>query len=474
MITLALLMATATGARANDIKLPLLGDSTSGVVSHKQEYDVGRAWLQIFRSRVSTLDDPLLQSYLEELLVNLAAHSELVNPRLALVTINNPTMNAFAVPGGIIGVHTGLFLFAENEGQLASVLAHELAHLSQRHFARGVANQRANSITSMAGLLAGVILAATVGGDAGMAAMTASQAAAMDNTLRFSRQNEQEADRLGIETLHRADMDPAAVADMFDRMLAATRYTGQRPPEFLLTHPLTEQRVADARSRLGKYPKKYREDNIEYHLMRARALIAIDGDVQRSFKRFQSELDGHSVSRVAARYGLALTLSALNRHDEARSALAPLLAEDPQRLAYQLAAVTIDRTEGKYQAALDRIASISPRYTDNYPLQREFAETLLQAKRYGESERALEKLSRQRPADPDVWYQLAETSGLAGNISGVHIARAEYFILTGIYDKARQQLTYAQKLVQRDFKQSAIVSQRLRDLENMEAKAKGL
>lgn len=471
LIALVLLIALQP-ASANDIKLPLLGDSTSGIVSHQQEYALGRAWLQMFRSRVPTLDDPLLKTYLEQLTLRLATYSELVDRRLELVTINNPTMNAFAVPGGVVGVHTGLFLYAENEHQLASVLAHELAHLSQRHFARNVANQRANSVTSMAGLLAGVILAATVGGDAGMAAMSISQAATMDQALRFSRQNEQEADRLGIETLYRADMDPAAVAAMFDRMLAATRYTGHRPPEFLLSHPLTEQRVADARNRLGKYPRKFFADNTEYHLMRARALMAIDANPQRSLKRFQSELDGHSNSKAGARYGLVLALTTMGRLAEAKMALAPLLAEAANHLTYQLAAIDIDRAAGDYETALQRLDKLSPHFNGNYPLLMARAETLLQAKRYGESEQVLEKLARQRPTDPHIWYQLAETSGLAGDISGVHMARAEYFILTGIYDKARKQLGFAQKLVERDFKMSAVIGQRLRDLDAMEASAR--
>jgi len=459
---------------SGEIKLPLLGDTTSGVVSLQQEHELGRAWLQMFRSRVATLNDAQLKDYLEQLVKRLASHSELNDRRLELITINNPTINAFAVPGGVIGVHTGLFMYAENEGQLASVLSHEIAHLSQRHFARQVANQKANSFTSMAGLLAGLVLAATVGGDAGLAAMTASQAAAVDNTLRFSRQNEQEADRHGLETLYRAGMDPASAAGMFDRMLAATRYTGHRPPEFLLTHPLTEKRVSDMRSRLGKYPKKHYPENVAYFLMRARALMAIDNNPQRSLKRFKSELEGHSQSPEGARYGLALAQSAAGLHDAARTTLQPLLDKDPQRLTYQLAAVTIDREAERFTPALARLNALAANYPDSYPLQSELAETLLRANRYGESEKVLEALARQRPTDPDIWYQLAETSGLAGDIPGVHTARAEYFILTGVYDKARQQLGYARKLVAQDFRRSAIIQQRLRDLDKMESNARKL
>ena len=467
-------LTTSQQSRANDIKLPMLGDTTSGIVSLQQEHELGRAWLKMFRSRVATLNDPLMQDYIENLIYRLASHSELMDRRLELIVINNPTMNAFAVPGGVVGVHTGLFLYAENEAQLSSVLAHELAHLSQRHFARNLANRKASSYTTMAGMLVGLILAATVGGDAGMAAMTMTQASAIDSGLRFSRQYEQEADRLGIDTLYRADMDPNAVPAMFERMLAATRYIGRRPPEFLLTHPLSEKRVADARGRTSKLPPRYYPDNLDYHLIRARALIAIDGNAQRSINRFKNELQGHSLSTEAATYGLALAQSAARQHKKARKNLQTLLDKSPQRFIYQFAAIELDSASENFDDAFAAIDKLSSDYPGSYPLQTELAETLLQSRQYAKSEQVLEKLAQQRPNDPNVWFELAETSGLAGDIPGVHIARAEYYILTGVFGKAREQLRYARKLVRQDFKLTAVIDQRLVDLNIMEAKMKKL
>ncbi len=476
---LAALVLLSAGLRpglpeAKDLDLPMLGDTSSGIISQQQEVELGQAWLKMFRSRVRTYNDPELQQYLEALLFDLAVHSELQDPRLDLVIINNPTMNAFAVPGGVVGVHTGLFLYAENEHQLASVLAHELAHLSQRHFARQLGHQKTTSVSTLAGLLAGVILAATVGSDAGMAAMTMSQAAALDSQLRFSRQNEQEADRLGIETLFRSGHDPAAMPDMFERMLAATRYTGQKPPEFLLTHPLTEKRVADSRGRIRKYPSRQYPNPEEFGLMRARALIAIDKNPGRSMQRFQKELEGHSLSKRAAIYGLSQATMAAGDFDTARTILEPLLADEPYNLTLQLGMANIERKQGNVDAALKRIKSIGVYHADSYALAMAHAETLMQASRYGESEKLLQDLSRQRPGDPEVWFQLAEVSGLAGDISGVHKARAEYFILNGVFDKAREHLGYARRLLQNDFQQSSIIDQRLRDLAEIEDKTRKL
>lgn len=470
-IALATLSAPTQSA---DIELPSLGDSGSGIISQQQEHELGRAWLMAYRSRINEHNDALLHTYLEQLIYKLATHSQLQDRRLELVTINNRSMNAFAVPGGVIGVHTGLFRYAKTEHQLASVLAHELAHLSQRHFARRVNEQRKSTTTTLAGMLASLVLAATVGGDAGMAAMTATQAAHQGNALRYSRQNEQEADRIGILTLKDANMDPNGMPGMFEQMLKATRYTSSRPPEFLLTHPLTENRVADAKNRARKYPHKQYLDNIEYHLMRSRALIAIDKNPSVSLNRFKHELSGNSLNREAAQYGLVLSHLLMNNFSAARKQLLPLLKKSPSSLTYRLADIEMNRAEEEFELAIDKTKQLMKHHPDSYPLQISLAETYLKANRFHESELVLEQLSKSHPTTPYVWFQLAEVRGLAGNISGVHKARAEYFILNGIFDQARDQLSYARKLLVNDFKQTAIIDQQLRDLAKFEERLKEL
>ena len=463
-----------TTSHAADIELPSLGDTTSGIISQQQEYDLGRSWLRMYRSRVPVHNDPELLHYIEQLTFKLASHSQLQDFRLELLIVNNRSMNAFAVPGGVIGVHTGLFGYAKSEHQLASVLAHEIAHLSQRHFARRVDEQRKSSKLTMAGLLASLVLAATVGGDAGIAAMTATQAATLENSLRYSRQNEQEADRFGMDTIHAAGMDPDAVPGMFEQMLQATRYTGYKPPEFLLTHPLTEKRVADARNRANQYPQRQYLDNPTYYLMQARAFLAMDEDPNQSIKRFQSELDGHSLSKDASLYGLSLAQIKAGQLDHARNNLDQLLSQQPDNLNYLMADIEWERASDNFNKAIVKANELLKAYKNYYPLQFAQAENYLQANRYQESEVILSRLSHNRPNDPEVWFQLAEVRGLAGDIAGVHQARAEYFILIGVFDQAREQLGYAARLAKQDHRQSAIINQRLRDLKELEDKAKKL
>lgn len=465
-----LIITVTIPVNSADIKLPSLGDSTSGIISQQQEHELGRAWLMAYRSRINEHHDPFLSDYLEQLLYKLVSHSELEDRRLELITINNPSMNAFAVPGGVIGIHTGLFRYAKSEHQLSSVLAHEIAHLSQRHFARRVEAQRKNTAATLAGMLASLVLAATVGGDAGLAGLTASQAASQQSSLNYSRQNEQEADRLGLKTMVSAGMDPRAMSAMFEEMLRITRYTGSRPPEFLLTHPLTENRVADARNRINQLPPRQYLDNLEFHLMRARALIAIDNNASVSLNRFQHELQGNTLNSQAARYGVVLSYIALGNYTKAKESLKLLLQKFPNNLTYQMADIDLDRAQKKYDRAISKTKKLLAYRSDSYPLRISLAESYLKANRYLESEQMLDTLTLSHPNSPEVWFQLAEVRGLAGNISGVHQARARYFILNGVFDQARDQLGYARKLLVNDFKQTAIIDQQLRDLAKLEEK----
>lgn len=451
-----------------DIKLPSLGDTSSGIISQQKEHELGRAWLMAYRSRINEHNDPILSDYLEQLLYKLVSHSELEDRRLELVTINNPSMNAFAVPGGVVGIHTGLFRYAKTEHQLSSVLAHEIAHLSQRHFARRTETQRKNTVVTLAGMLTSLVLAATVGGDAGLAGLTATQAASQHSMLRYSRQNEQEADRLGLKTMVAAGMDPRAMSAMFEEMLRITRYTGSRPPEFLLTHPLTENRVADAKNRINQLPPKHYQENIKFHLMRVRALIAIDNNPTESLNRFQHELEGDTLNSEAARYGVVLAHTKLGNYPKAKKGIDTLLQKSPNSLTYQMADIEIDRSQKEFNLAIRKTKKLLTYNSDNYPLRISLAETYLKANRYLESEQVLDTLADSHPNTPEVWYQLAEVRGLAGNISGVHQARARYFILNGVFDQARDQLGYARKLLASDFKQTAIIDQQLRDLAKLE------
>ena len=467
-LMLCYFIAAPVSAQTEELKLPNLGESSTSLFSKEFEHQLGQTWLRIFRSQAPTENDPLLFEYLENLIYELVTHSKLEDRRVELVVVNNASINAFAVPGGVIGVHNGLLLYAQTEDELATVLAHEIAHLSQRHFSRGVEFRKKQAPINLAAMLAGLVIMATAGGDAGMAAISASQALAQDSALRYSRSNEQEADRVGMQTLVDAGMDPHAAPAMFERMLQASRYTGgDRIPEFMRTHPLSENRIADTRNRARQYPKSIRPAKLEYQLMRARVVNQLANTPEEAVQRFRGELDGNPRSIEAARYGLVIALTNAGRADEAALELDSIWSGDPDRLEYLIADAEIDMLRAQPEKAVDKLLrqlNLSP---GNHPLTMTYANALMKNQEPHIAEEVLVAQGKRRPTDPGLWYLLAEVQGLSGNIIGLHQSRAEYFILNGILGQAEKQLSYALKLVKNDYLTSAKINQRLKDVAEM-------
>lgn len=456
-------MAVPLSVQADEFNLPSLGDTSSSIMSREQEYQLGRAWVSMLRGSVATMDDPLLKDFVERHVFKLAETSQLMDRRLTFVLIDSPQLNAFAAPGGVVGVNGGLFLNAHTEAEFASVMAHELAHLSQRHFSRGMEQQQRMRIPVMTAMLASVILAAAGGGDVGIAALASTQAAAIQEQRRFSRQNEQEADRIGLLNLNQAGYDPTAMPDMFERLARLSRFS-RTPPEFLLTHPVNQSRIADSRNRAEQLPGDGRRDSVEYQMMRARVQLHHERNPGLAVQRFRVLLDEHEGHHAAARYGLVLALTRSGQHAEAAKALQPLFTDYADNIAVNLAAIELDANRNRPDQAMQRVDRMLQLSPGNYPLLQARADLLLRAQRYQEAERAIDSLASQRSNDPDVWYLAAEIRGLAGNILGVHLARAEYFMLAGDLEQAGEQLTLASRRAGDNYVMSARIEARQKDL----------
>ncbi|POA27260.1 MULTISPECIES: M48 family metalloprotease [Pseudomonas] len=468
LLTLACLLASP--GFADD--LPSLGDASSAIVSPQQEYQLGRAWLAMLRSQVSQLNDPLLKDYVETSVYKLVETSQVNDRRLEFILINSPQLNAFAAPGGIVGVNGGLFLNAQTESEYASVLAHELAHVSQRHFARGVEASQRMQIPMMAALLGGIIVAAAGAGDAGIAAIASTQAAAIQEQLRFSREKEQEADRIGMLNLEKAGYDPRSMPTMFERLMRQYRFNA-KPPEFLLTHPVTESRIADTRNRAEQFKPGGKEDSLTYQLIRARVQLFYEDSPGLAAKRFRAQLDENPKSDVA-RYGLAIAQIKGSLFNDARENLKQLLAKSPDEIIYNLAQVDLDIANSRLPDAQTRVDRMLVQYPRNYPLNQVRVDLLLKQNRPADAEKALEALLKNRPNDPDVWYMVAETRGQSGNIIGLHQARAEYFALIGDYRQAIQQLDFAKRRAGTNFPLSSRIDARQRELMEQERLVKDM
>lgn len=444
-----ILFSLASNSQVNELKLPDLGSAGGGLISPSQEFELGQRWLRLYRAQVKTSSDPFIQEYVEKLIRRLARYSDLEDKRLDILVAENPTLNAFAVPGGIVGVHTGLFSYAKTEEQFSSVLAHELGHLSQRHYARSLERQKDSSIPNMAALLASILVAATAGGDAGIAAIATTQAVAIDKQLRFSRQMEQEADRIGMATMINAKLDPHAMGEMFEQMLKSYRFRRQFP-EFLLTHPLTESRVSDAKLRAQPYPKLPNKFQLEYQLLKTRVTILHENNTQYLVNTYANFLKDKKGNEQINRYALALSYLKLNEADKAEEVLLPLYKSDSNNLYYLSALTQIYAEQKRFKEAMTLIKKPLKKIPDNHPLNITLAEIYLQGGFYKEAETLLSKHSKRRPKDDYVWYLLAEVHGLTGDILNVHIARAEYFLLNGLYSKAEIQVRNGLELARKD------------------------
>ncbi len=468
LLQLLILTCSVGPVCAETPNLPTLGDRTSGLVSMQQERALGQAFLRALRSQVPTIDDPLLQEYVEHLSYELALNSELQDRRLDIIILDADPINAFAAPGGIIGVHDGLFNHAQTKQEFAAILSHELAHLSQRHYARQGEAGRQASLPSIAGLLAGVMILAAGGGEAGMAAITAGQALSQNQMLQYSRSRESEADRVGIRTLAKAGMDPQAMAYMFERLSRATRFQGERIPEFLRTHPVTKDRIADSYNQAAQYPRVEIKPDLDYQLMRARVQVATARTAADAIARMRAGIDdADPARRAAAQYGLALALTQSGQLDRAAWQLNSLMDEYPGKIAFILAEADRLDQANQLEAALKTLSRALTITPGNYPLTMAYADILLKNGRASDAEGVLVELTSTRPNDVNLWYQLAEASGLANNIIGVHEARAEYFVLVGNLDQAITQLGYALPLVEENFQRRARIRTRIEEIHEL-------
>ena len=442
------------------LELPTLGDASSAAISPAAERELARSALRQIHAGAPTVFDPVLKYYVQVHVQRLAEKSELVEPVLATVLIDSPRINAFAVPGGVVGINLGLLLHAQDESEYSAVVAHELAHLSQRHYARRLEEHRAIAPWRLAGMVAAIAIGIATSSDAGMAAAHGSEALLQGRVLQFSRSHEQEADRIGLNTMVAAGLDPAGMARMFERMRHAYRYV-TKPPEFLLTHPLTETRIADAKNQAGRVAAHARPPSLDYQFMRARAQVRY----AESARRALAEARARSGGGDADKYAVAMALARAGRYEEAADAAGVLFDRHPESLlmaaSYADALIKAGQVDASL-ALLTRQLAINP---DNEPLSYLHAQALNAATRYAESAAALRRHTRVNPHDPDVWELLAETAGLAGDTLGVHRARAEYFALVGAHAKAIAHLDYARRLLSaEDSRSLAAIDQRIVDM----------
>lgn len=449
--------------------LPILNDTLSGIISHEQEKQIGNILIRQVRAQLPTVTDPLSNEYLESLAYLLAENSMLYSKEVKTVIVKDASINAFAMPGGIIAVNTGLFRYADTEDELSAVLSHEIAHLSQRHFARMIAEQRNQQITSIGAYLASVLVLLTVGTEPGIGAMAASQAAAQQNALAYSRKNEQEADRIGMQTLENSGKDPNAMTGFFLKLQNANQYASNQPPEYMLTHPVTDSRIADARTRVSEFPKKKYPEQLDFYLIKNRLTVIESADLDALIQKLEQHVKKSTGLQLKGElYGLAIAYTEKKQFKSAQRILEKLLMEDNARIDYLLANAELYYEMNDFNKAKKLLEDALELHPDNYPLSMIYAETLIRNKQIPDAIHLLQNLSISHQEEPYVWRRLAEAHGLLGHRLDVYLAKAEYFYLYGLNEQASSQLRFALPLASGNYQLSSKIQERIKQIEQEE------
>jgi predicted Zn-dependent protease len=476
LVVSAFLFTVLIPASASDnVALPEIGSAAGGYMTPAQERRLGQAFMRQVRSNMKVVSDPLLKAYIEKLGARLVAGSEEVDQPFSFFLVENSTVNAFAGPGGYIGVHTGLILTTESESELAAVVAHEIAHVTQKHLLRTFQMADNMSITTAAVVLAAVVLgAATDNSDAGMAAAVGAQAGMLQRQINFTRANEKEADRVGIGILSQAGFNPHAMPVFFERMGKANRfYDVKELPEFLRTHPVTTDRIADSRNRAESYPYKQYPDSIEYHLLRANLREKQFNNPKEAVHFFKSSLsEGRYRNEEGQRYGLVRALIRAREFQNARKELNKLRKRNPSRIHYLALEAELLEKNGQPGKALKVLKDALRLYPNNYPLSIYYSETLLKAAKPTDAQRLLEKLKKTRPLDTELYSLLARASADAGQINQGHQYMAEYYYLDGNLQSAVQQLEIALRDKSISYYRSAQMAARLKEIRKELAETK--
>lgn len=429
---------------ASETILPDLGDASGVLISPAEELKLGKEFMRQARRQLKFLDDPELQQYIQGLGNRIASQSNHIQHPFSFYIIDNTALNAFAIPGGFIVVHTGLILNTESEAQLASVLAHEVAHINQRHIPRMMAAQEKGVGTAMLGILAALLLFQAGEIESGEAAIALSTAGLAQQQLNFTRAHEEEADRLGIELLDSAGFDARAMPQFFKKMLNWSRLYDTNLPEYLQTHPLTIRRIAETQDRAERYQARRSPNSNAFHHIRAKIRARSEEQPSTAVTRFETNLkQKRYFNKNSEEYGYAIALMRNHQYKKARSVIGRLRLRKPEQINYKVIESENELLAKNPGKALKLIQLAYKKAPTNTALQISYTKTLLRTKQYQKASKLLKTAIKQRPAEPGLYKLQAQAAGGANEKLAAHQALAQYHYLMGEPIKAVKQLKLA-------------------------------
>lgn len=437
-------ISTAWGQGVND-DLPDIGSPADSVLSKQQEMQIGRSIYRSLRSTGRVVTDPEIQEYIQDVGQKLAAHAQDGAFQFQFFVVDDPAINAFALPGGYIGVHSGLILATRNESELAGVMAHEIAHVTQRHISRAIhANQRA-SILSMAAMLGAILVGAATGSsDAIQGGIVGAQSLSAQQQINFTRENEYEADRVGVTVLATSGFDPYGMPSFFETLARQAGPSAAQVPEFLRTHPVTVNRIAETRERVAEYPRSDVEDSVGYQVTRARLQVLSARTPEHALETASAQrLDPALAGTLGAEYGIALAQLQLGQYAQAQASFEALLDANEQVIQFHTGLAAAQIGAGDVAAANRTFENAMRLFPRNRPLTIRYAEALMAQDQPEIAHDILLDLYNQVPPTAEQVRQLALAASAAGDSADAHYYMAEYHLLNGDLPMAADQLRLA-------------------------------
>ena len=427
------------------VQLPEMGSTTTRVLSPEEERTFARDIERYFRANRMLVEDPFIVDYIEDMSFRLVSYSTRNQADFHFFVLKEPSINAFAAPAGVIGLHSGLILLAHDEAEVAGVVAHEIAHITQDHLARAMENQQNTSMPTMLATLGLALAAGMAGGssDATGAILMTGMGLSTQFQINHTRQSEAEADRVGIGLLARSGHDPHGMTRFFERLNLQSRSRGSGIPEYLRTHPLTANRVAEARARAEQFADHDRRDDDLFHYVQARLRVLMSQRPEQAIEYFSLRLEAKDRPEWPMRYGLAMAAIEARQMELAREQLDALLNHAPSNQLYRLLEADWQLASGQVDQSLEILAELYHQYAGSQLVTVQYAKALMHSPT---EERALEAAAilrqhlHEHPTDLNMTELYAQAAARAGDVVRAAEAQAESYYIRGGIDQAIEQL----------------------------------
>ncbi|MDP2560293.1 M48 family metalloprotease [Psychrobium sp. 1_MG-2023] len=456
-------------------KLPELGTAAASTLSIEKEIRVGNAYMMMMRGKLPIVHDPLIDEYINDIGLKLVSQANDVKTPFNFFMVQNNAINAFAFFGGNVGIHTGLLLLADNESELASVLSHEITHVTQRHLARSIEERAKNSPATMAALLGSLALVMAGAGDAGIAGVQASLAMSQQLSINYTRSNEREADRIGIELMARSNFNPNSASSFFSKMAQQYRYSSKIPP-MLRSHPVTEQRISETRVRAQGYNPVRVAQSLSFHLAKARILVRFTAKDETIIEDELNRMDTKTSPTLLAaqQYGKALLLLKQNKVEQSLAIIKKLRASDNANLFYIDTLSDIYLALGQPQKAAEVLAFYNDIMPNSQVIALNYATVLKSLEKFDKAAEVIDDLLLTNPQNVMAWGLLQQIHQKANQPIKRSIARAEQISLYGNYEKALKELYKAHNLIVDEPITQARIEARIKQFRQMRDELKSL